>query len=327
MQWLAAISVGLMLAASPESTGEDPHAHHRMEAKGEPDPHAHHRMEAKGEPDPHAHHRMEAAEEADATPEDPHAHHRMAADAEAEEPAPPPEGVGVEERIGEKVPLELVFRDSTGAEHRLGDLVDRPTLVLPVYYTCPSACMIMMGNLSQGIPRIPLEIGEEYNVLAVSFDDEDGVTEAHEAKVNYAKGLAEGPQREAWKFLTADVETVHALTDSIGYRFQKTGSRAYLHPNALVALAPDGTIIRYLYGPHFLPFDMGMALTEAEKGMPGVSIRKLMTYCFDYEPEQKGYVFKAFRIFAGVILLAIIGFVVFLVRKRPGDDRKEGART
>jgi protein SCO1/2 len=300
MHWLHVVLSGFMLASSPESPGEDPHAHHRMEA----------------------------AEKAQEPAEDPHAHHRMEAAAEAEDLPPPPEGIGVTEQLGQRVPLDLVFKDSTGQEHRLGDLIDKPTLVLPVYYTCPSACMLMMGNLSQGIPRIPLEIGEEYNALAISFDDEDGVTEAHEAKVNYAKGLAEGPERDAWKFLTADVDTIHAFTDSIGYRFQKTGSRAYVHPNALAALAPDGTIIRYLYGPYFLPFDMGMALTEAEKGMPGVSIRKLMTYCFDYEPEKKGYVFKAFRIVAGAILLGLVGFVIFLVRKRPArDDGEDGATT
>jgi len=327
MQWLAAISVGLMLGSSPESTAESPHQHHGMEAAEEPEEPA---------ADPHAHHGMKAAEVTEAATEDPHAHHRMEANAEPEELPPPPAGVGVDEKLGQKVPLDLVFRDSTGTEHRLGDLIDRPTLVLPVYYTCPAACMIMLGNLSQGIPRIPLEIGEEYNVLAISFDDEDGVTEARDAKTSYAKGLPEGKERDAWKFLTADVGTIHAFTDSIGYRFHKTGSRAYLHPNALAALAPDGTIIRYLYGPYFVPFDMGMALTEAEKGTPGVSIRKLMTYCFAYEPEKKGYAFKAFRILAGGILLALVGFVVFLVRKRParpapgrdgGDTTDKGAAT
>ena len=81
-------------------------------------------------------------------------------------------------------------------------------------------------------------------------------------------------------------------------------------------LAPDGTVIRYLYGPRFLPFDVGMALTEAAKGTPGLSIRKLLTYCFDYDPESKSYMVRSFRLLAlGIVaLLGILFF--FIVRKK-----------
>jgi len=227
------------------------------------------------------------------------------------------ETVGVDERLGQKVPLDIAFEDSEQKAHLLGDLLDRPTLLLPVYYACPAACMIMLGSLSGSIPKIPLEMGKAYRVIAVSFDDEETATEARKAKQNYTKGFETKFDPQSWKFLVGTPDQVRRFTEAIGYRFRKMGKHAFVHPNALVVLAPDGTIIRYLYGPRFSPFDMGMALTEAAAGTPGVSIRKLMTYCFDYQPESKRYVFNSFRIFGGVILLAVVGFVFFLIRKRP----------
>jgi protein SCO1/2 len=116
--------------------------------------------------------------------------------------------------------------------------------------------------------------------------------------------------------LTSGEESIRSLTDALGFKFKRTGPHMFIHPNVLIALAPDGTIIRYLYGPRFLPFDIGMALTEAAKGTPGLSIRKLLTYCFDYDPESKSYVVRSFRFLALgiVVLLGILFF--FVVRKK-----------
>lgn len=224
--------------------------------------------------------------------------------------------VGVDEQLGRKVPLDITLVDATGVTNRLGDILDRPTLVLPVYYSCPSACMIMLGSLSGSIPEIPLELGEAYHVITISFDDDEDAAVAQQAKRNHTKRLGSNFDSQSWKFLVGDIDQVHRFTESIGYHFKKMGKHAFVHPNALVVLASDGTIIRYLYGPRFSPFDMGMALTEAAAGTPGVSIRKLMTFCFDYQPESKRYVFNSFRIFGSIILVTLIGFVFFLIRKR-----------
>ena len=110
-------------------------------------------------------------------------------------------------------------------------------------------------------------------------------------------------------------ENIRSLTEAIGFKFKRTGKHLFVHPNVLVALAPDGSIIRYLYGPSFLPFDIGMALTEAAKGTPGISIRKLLTYCFDYDAESKSYIFKSFRLVAVGILILLLLFFLLVLRK------------
>ena len=223
---------------------------------------------------------------------------------------------GVDEKLGMKAHVNAVFTDAKGSEINLADIVDRPTLLLPVYYHCPSACNIMLGSLSASVDKMPLTPGKEYNIIALSFDDEDTVEWAEKTKKNHLNSITKAFPEEGFRFLVGANENITMVMNGIGYKYKKTGQHMFVHPNAMVVLSKDGTIIRYLYGPSFLPFDIGMALAEAEKGTPGVSIRKLMTYCFDYDPKNKTYVFKAFRITAVSVLFLLFLYFFFVLRKR-----------
>jgi len=79
-----------------------------------------------------------------------------------------------------------------------------------------------------------------------------------------------------------------------------------------MVLSPDGTIVRYLYGTTILPKDLALALVEAKNGITGVSVRKLMEYCFTYDPTAKTYVFNLLRVSASVVIIAAGSFLAFL---------------
>ncbi len=229
--------------------------------------------------------------------------------------------VGVNEQLGKAAHLQATFIDEKGNAAKLGDVIDKPTLLLPVYYHCPMACDIMMANLAAALNQVTLKAGEDYHVLSVSFDDEDTPAVALDSKFNYTKILNAEFPKTAWNFLTGDASGIKQLTESAGYQFKKTGQHTFVHPNALIVLSHDGKIIRYLYGPEFLPFDISMALTEATKGTPSVSIKKLLTYCFDYDPKGKKYVFKTFRILGSVIFVTL-GLFYFLVLRKGKRSRR-----
>ncbi len=233
--------------------------------------------------------------------------------------------VGVNEKLGEKIPMTAKFRDEEGKEMSLSDFIDKPTLILPIFYYCPQTCRIMLSNLAQSLNRIPLKPGIDFRVIALSFNYEETPEDALQAKGNYTQILSEDFPTEDWKFLTGDLSNIHAFTEAIGFRFKSLGQHNFIHPNVLVAVSGDGTIIRYLYGPDFLPFDMGMALTEAARGTPALSIRRLLTYCFNYEPEKKTYTFRAVRfIVIGVVFVMGISLFFLLRRREPKEaQRKE----
>ena len=117
---------------------------------------------------------------------------------------------------------------------------------------------------------------------------------------------------EGWRFLTGDADSIRRFTNAIGYRFQRKG-KDFIHPVASVMISADGTIIRYLYGIAVLPKDLALAIAEAKSGVAGASVRKMMEYCFTFDPVGKTYVFNLLRVSATVVILCAGGFLAFLI--------------
>ena len=153
-------------------------------------------------------------------------------------------------------------------------------------------------------------------MISVSFDDEETFKHAQGAKANYSKILKDQDQADHWRFFTADAENIKRLTDAVGFRFMKMGTHNYVHPNLVTMVSGSGKVIRYLYGMDYLPFDIGMAVTEAYREEPGISIKKIVSYCFDYDPKNKRYAFNIVRVFGAVTLVGLALFFFFLLRKR-----------
>jgi protein SCO1/2 len=227
-------------------------------------------------------------------------------------------GVGLDDRTGAKVPLDIEFTDEHGVKRALGAYADRPTLVLPVYYSCHQSCSLMLESLALAVNNISLRPGRDYRVLALGIDETEGPALALAAKDTYRKLLNKELAEDDWKYLTGGAAAIRRFTDAAGYRFKRTGKHDFSHPNTLVVLARDGTIIRYLNGPDFLAFDLGMALTEAAKGTPSLAIRKMLSYCFSYDPKNKTYTFRAAQaVTLAIFLLMGTGLYFLLRRKAP----------
>jgi len=238
-------------------------------------------------------------------------HHEMQSE-------PQGSGVGVDEYLGGKIPLDLTFRDESGRPVRLGDLVTVPTIILPVYYSCTNVCNFLQGGLASALPAVKLKPGGEYRVLSVSFDETETPQLAARYKRMYLASMNVPFPDDGWRFLTGDVQDIRRLTDAAGFRFLRKG-RDFIHPVASLVVAPDGTIVRYLYGTTFLPKDLTLALLEAREGKVGSTIRTLVGYCFSFDPVGKTYVFNLLRVSATVVFATAGTFLAFLLltgRKR-----------
>lgn len=82
------------------------------------------------------------------------------------------EDVGVEERLGEQIPLDLTFANAEGDSIKLGDLFtdDKPVLLNPVYYECPQLCSMIKEAIFKGVKDLKWSPGKEYNIVTFSFD-------------------------------------------------------------------------------------------------------------------------------------------------------------
>lgn len=232
--------------------------------------------------------------------------------------------VGLDEQLGRHIPLGLTFYAEDGRPVRLADLIDRPTVIAPVYFRCPNVCHFLQGDLARVLPQLKLRGGEDYRVLSISFDDTDTPQIASRSRDTYYTAMGADYPAGAWRFLTGESAAIRALTDAAGYRFQRVGAD-FLHPVAFFVVTPDGMIVRYLHGTHVLPKDLTLALYEAKEGRVGSTIRKVVQYCFSFDPEQKTYVFNVLRVSATVILATLGLFLAFLVLG--GKKSRRGPRS
>ena len=220
--------------------------------------------------------------------------------------------IRVDEHPGARVPLDLTFRDEAGRPVRLAELVQGPTVILPVYYRCTNVCAYQMGRMAGTLQAVDRKPVTDYRVISISFDETETAGLAARSRQTYLAAMKGPFPPEGWRFLTGDSTAIRDFTDAIGYRFQRRGAD-FAHPVASVVIAADGTIIRYLYGISVLPKDLALALTEAKSGIAGVSVRKMMEFCFSYDPAGRGYVFNLLRVSGTVVLVCAGGLLGFLL--------------
>ncbi len=214
----------------------------------------------------------------------------------------------VTEKNGDFIPLDTRFVDENGEEVTLGSFIDRPTLILPIYFYCPSACSRNLANMAVAMNRLSFDPGKDYRAIALSFSDTETSVNAHRAKQNYLKLVYDGFPEDEWKFLTGTEESIAAVTDALGYRFKRMPDQTFIHPSTIIAVDREGKIIRYVYGT-FVPGDVDMAISAAKEGIPVLSVRRFLEFCLDYDPDKNKAVFQYVKV--AVLLFFAIGVGVF----------------
>jgi protein SCO1/2 len=223
------------------------------------------------------------------------------------------EKVAILERLGEHVPLGVEFVDEEGKNVVLRDLVDKPTVLSLVYLSCRHACPMLLNGFAEVLGKTDLKAGKDFNVITVSFDENDTFEVAAEKKGNYIAAIGKPFPEKEWKFLTGTKENIEKLTQSVGFSFKREENGMFTHPVTLTILSSEGKVIRYLSGTTFLPFDLKMAVTEATEGRVGSVVRRAILYCFSYDPGGRRYVFNILRVVGIVTILVAASFVTFLI--------------
>lgn len=226
----------------------------------------------------------------------------------------------ITEKLGDSIPSGLVFVDSEGDACELDALLTLPTILVITYYGCTAECNPVLENLALALREIPRAPGQDYRVLSLSFDQADTAAMARRKRDNVMQILGPAFPRDAWRFLTGDARNITTLTEAVGFHFFRQES-SFAHSAALVFIAPGGKIVRYLHGTQYLPAEISLALTEAETGRTGGSIRKMLSYCFSYDPASRSYSTVILRV-AGLVV-SIVVITLFVVMLRPRRNGKK----
>lgn len=221
--------------------------------------------------------------------------------------------VGITEHLDTLISPSITFNNEAGQPVQLKSLVTRPTILTLIYYDCPGICPALLTGVRDVVERMDFDLGKDYDIITVSFNDQDKPTEAIEKKKNYLSKRSRD-QAGHWTFLTGDSANIYSLTHNVGYNFQRAGND-FIHPSCIMVLSPEGKVTRYLYGTSFLPFDVKMAIVEARKGQSRPTINRVLEYCFSYDPEGRRYTLQVTKISATIIIfLAAVLFVFLIIR-------------
>ena len=228
--------------------------------------------------------------------------------------------VGIDEKAGENVPLDIQLYDEHGELHPLSHfMAGKPTFLQLVFYSCQGICTPLLNGVAEAIKQAPdLHPGDDFKMLAVSFDVSDTPSRAVAKQAAYLKLVGRTLPQDSWRFLTGNQENIDRLTNSVGFRYM-VQEGTFVHAGVVIALSPDGKIIRYLYGGTIsrevmpiAPFELQMALLESSEGRVGGAVHKILQFCFQYDPVGKRYALDVTRIFMLIIILFGLSLLLYV---------------
>ncbi len=237
--------------------------------------------------------------------------------------------VAFEQKLNQQIPLDLVFRDERGANVRLGDYFNgKPVILNFVYYKCRDLCPLLLDGMVRSMRALSFDIGNQFDVLTVSFDDHDSPALAAAKKQDFIARYARPGAEAGWHFLTGTDGAIQKLTEAAGFRYKydaQTGE--FAHATGIMLLTPAGKISRYYYGIDFSPRDLRLGLIEAAEAKIGTPIDQLLLFCFHYDPVTGKYGLLITRVLrlAGVITVLILaGLVTVMLRRERAHGGARG---
>ncbi|MEM1024251.1 MAG: SCO family protein [Myxococcota bacterium] len=234
--------------------------------------------------------------------------------------------IDLEQKLEAQLPLDLAFKDETGADVSLGDYFDgeRPAVLALVYYECPMLCTMILNGTLRALNVIDeLDVGRDFDVIAVSIDHRETPALAEEKKQLYLEKYRREGAAGGWHFLTGSEESIAKLAHTVGFAFEyDEETNQFAHGSAITVITPDGKISKYFYGIDYDPRALRLALVEASSGSIGSLVDKVILYCFRYNPLEGKYSLAIMNVLRALAVLTAGGMGLFMLISWLRDRRR-----
>lgn len=228
--------------------------------------------------------------------------------------------IGFDQRLDERVPLDVEFKDDHGRTVKLGEYFGRkPVVIAFVYYDCPMLCTMVLSSITSTLGILSLEPGKDFELVMVSFDPRETAELAARKKAEYLHRYDRPATADGWHFLTGEPPSIERLTKAAGFRYTwDEETQQFAHPAGIIVLTPDGRLARYLFGLEYGARDLRFALVEASEGRIGTAVDAALLYCFHYDPMTGRYGFVVMRLLrvAGAATVLVLATFVFVMLRR-----------
>lgn len=228
--------------------------------------------------------------------------------------------VGLDQKLNAQVPLDLTFRDEHGVSVTIGQLLHgKPAILNLVYYQCPMLCTEVLNATLYSVKEIPLEIGNDFNIITVSIDPNEKPILAEAKQIMYSGLYGRPGAVKGWHFLTGDESQIRRLAAAVGFRYAYDKvSKQFAHASGIMVLTPEGKLSRYFYGISYRPRDVRLGLVEASEGKIGSLTDTILLYCYHYDPStgKYGVVITNIVRAAGLLTVIALALMVFIFLRR-----------
>jgi len=240
----------------------------------------------------------------------------------------------LDQHLGQQLPINLLFTDDHARSMPLADCINhRPTILILGYYACPDLCPMTRRHLTQGLNGIALEAGREFNIIFISIDPRETVSDAAAAKLDCLrayKGTRKTETESAWHFLIGPQDNIDQLKQAVGFHsvFDAAHNR-FAHAAGIIVLTPDARPSHYFFGIDYSPADLESALHDAAVTQFTPVTHPEQQYCFFYDPAQGHYgqiIWRMLRITSGTWIALLLGYIVYQLSRdysRPSPAQKE----
>lgn len=131
--------------------------------------------------------------------------------------------------------LDLRLLDDAGSTLALEDYRGSPLLVALFYGACPSACPLLVSDITRLEAALAPEARSRLRVLLVSFDAEKDTPE-----VLAALREKHGMDPERWRLASAPDEQVRELAAVLGVKYRRLPDGHYVHSSVITLLDAEG---------------------------------------------------------------------------------------
>lgn len=231
------------------------------------------------------------------------------------------EGAELIRREGNKVPLDLTFRDTSNNTRTLGELFEEdgpPVVLLPVYFDCPIICPMTMNSAGAALSQLrELTPGEDYRLLVLSFDHRDTPRSSSIQRDAFLLKFEALPGKNAIEFWTGDTDNILALTRAVGFGYSFSPNTGHFsHTSAMIFLRNDGTVHNYLPGSVYTAAQVRTGIREAGEGESATIWDQVVLLCRVLDENTGEYKISPMRVMqlvGAVTVVFITGGITLLV--------------
>jgi protein SCO1 len=228
--------------------------------------------------------------------------------------------VHFDQKLGERIPLDLNFVDEHGQEVLLSDFFGHgPVILILAYYRCPMLCTQVLNGAVRTLRQLNFELGKDYQVVVASIDPTDSPALASTKHEEYSVMFGRPGAEKGWHFLTGREPEIKQLADGVGFHYaHDPASHQFAHASGIIILTEQGIISQYSYGVSFPERTLRLGLVRASQGQIGSLVDQVLLYCYHYDPQTGKYgifISRVLKIGGALTVLALGVALSILFRK------------